>query len=575
MGATAMSDLAVDVVKADGPYDDQRPGTSGLRKRVATFQKGTYLQNFVQAILDAVEETTSGLDKSKPILLSGDGRYFNKQACQIILKMLAANGYKHVIVGTDFLLSTPAVSVLIRSHSATGGIILTASHNPGGPDGDFGVKYNVGNGGAAPESFTDLVFAKSRKISHFKTVHNLPEFDAGKVGKQQILPGFTVEVVDGPAAHAGLLKTIFDFAAIKKFIQDTRFTVLHDSMNGVAGPTALRILVEELGLPRSSVVREKPLEDFGGAHPDPNLTYAPELVQRMGLQPGAAQGPIPDFGAANDGDMDRNMVLGREFFVTPSDSLAIIAAHAARGAIPFYCRTPLRGVARSMPTSSAVDRVAKQLGIPIYEVPTGWKFFCNLMDSGRIGICGEESFGTGSDHIREKDGMWAVLAWLSIMEFNNRDGQRRSVADVVRAHWAEYGRNYYSRYDYEGVESQAADRVFARLRQLIAKPHVGTDYGEFALDIADEFEYKDPVDGSVTRQQGVRFLFTDGSRIIYRLSGTGSVGATIRIYMERYESRPDHLDQATADALKPLVDIALRLSDIAALTKRTEPTVIT
>ncbi|HEU4632169.1 MAG TPA: alpha-D-glucose phosphate-specific phosphoglucomutase [Gemmatimonadaceae bacterium] len=533
------------------PYADQRPGTSGLRKRVPVFRQPHYLENFVQALLD-----TAALPTGSTLVVGGDGRYLNRDAIQVILRMAAANGVARAVVGRDGLLSTPAASHLIRQ-GAAGGIILSASHNPGGPEGDFGIKYNVGNGGPAPERFTDAVAARAAALTHYRTL-DAPDLPLDVVGTHPLGP-MRVDVVDPVADYAALMERLFDFGAIRALFAGG-FRMRYDAMHAVTGPYAREILERRLGAPAGTVVNAEPLPDFGGGHPDPNLTYARELAEAM-FAPDA-----PDFGAASDGDGDRNMVLGRRCFVTPSDSLAILAANAQL--VPGYARG-LAGVARSMPTSQAVDRVARALGIPCYETPTGWKFFGSLLDAGRITLCGEESFGTGSDHVREKDGLWAVLFWLNVLA---RRGQ--PVERIVREHWARFGRNYYTRHDYEAVPTDAARGLMARLRErLPALP--GTALAGARVAAADDFTYVDPVDGSVSAGQGLRVLLDDGGRIVYRLSGTGTEGATLRLYLERYEPGPERLELAPADALRPLVAAALELAELRERTGRDAPTVVT
>jgi phosphoglucomutase len=558
------------ITVATTPYAGQKPGTSGLRKKVVEFQKEHYLENFIQSTFNALPAAEfAGCE----LVVAGDGRYYNKEASKTIIRMAAANGVKSIVTGVNFLMSTPSVSAVIRERKSYGGIILTASHNPGGPTEDFGVKYNCSNGGPAPESVTNAISAITTTITEYKITTASPDIDFSRPGSHDF-EGLKVEVIDAAANYVTLMKSIFDFPALTAFVARDDFSLMYDSMHGVAGPFANEIFVKELGLPASCCINSVPLEDFGGGHPDPNLTYAHELVEAMGL--GKAQlddDKVPDFGAAADGDADRNMVLGRKFFVTPSDSVAIIAANYS--AIP-YLKAGLKGVARSMPTSAALDRVAAKLGLTCFEVPTGWKFFGNLMDAGKMSVCGEESFGTGSDHIREKDGVWAVLAWLSIIEFHNRGngGKLVSVEDIVTRHWAEYGRNYYSRYDYENVESTGAEQLMAHLVEHTTKMTAGkSKLGEFTIATADEFSYTDPVDHSVSTHQGIRFIFSDGSRIVFRLSGTGSVGATIRLYVEKYDNKNTAL--ATKDAIKDLIDIALDLSKMKEFTGREAPTVIT
>ena len=538
------------------PFADQRPGTSGLRKRTRVFQQPHYLENFVQALLEE-----AALQPGQTLVVGGDGRFLNREAVHTIVRMAAGNGITHVVVGRGGLLSTPAASHLIRTgvhgQPAAGGIILSASHNPGGPDGDFGIKYNTGNGGPAPESFTNRVAERAAGLTSYR-VAELPAFDLDVLGVQQ-LGALTLEVVDPVAAYAALMESIFDFAAIRALLA-SGFTMRFDAMHAVTGPYAVEIFERRLGAPAGTVINGVPLPDFGGGHPDPNLTYAPELVKELFGE------NAPDFGAASDGDGDRNMILGQRFFVTPSDSLAVMAANATL--VPAY-RGGLAGVARSMPTSAAVDAVAQKLGSPCYETPTGWKFFGNLLDAGRITLCGEESFGTGSDHVREKDGLWAVLFWLNIVA-----ARGESVQAIVESHWAEYGRNYYTRYDYEGVPTEAANSVMAHLREQLADLP-GKALGGRVVKAADDFSYTDPVDGSVSARQGIRLLFEDGARIVYRLSGTGTEGATIRVYIEARETVTERMGMDTAEALSGWVRSALEVSALVDRTGRSVPTVIT
>ncbi len=537
---------------ATTPFNDQKPGTSGLRKKVTAFQKQHYLENFVQAIFDSISAP-----KSATLVLGGDGRYYNREAIQIILKMAAANGFARVLVGQDGILSTPAASCVIRKYQTYGGIILSASHNPGGPDGDFGIKYNGSNGGPATETVTEAIFAVSKNLAQYRTV-NAPDVDLGKLGEQKV-GDMIVSIIDPVTDYAELMESLFDFAAIRALLAGG-FRIRFDAMHAVTGPYARDIFVNRLGAPASSVMNAVPLPDFGKGHPDPNLTYAHELVEIL------YGDNAPDFGAASDGDGDRNMILGKHFFVNPSDSLALIAANAHL--VPGY-KSGLAGIARSMPTSAAADRVAKALGIPCYETPTGWKFFGNLMDAGKVTLCGEESFGTGSDHVREKDGLWAVLFWLNIVA-----ARKQSVEDIVLEHWAKFGRNVYSRHDYEGIPSDAANGVMKLLKDgFTTLP--GKQFGSYTVDFCDDFSYTDPVDGSVSIGQGIRIIFTDGSRIVFRLSGTGTEGATLRIYLEAFE--PDvskhKLDAQTA--LAELISIALQVTELRARTGRAAPTVIT
>ena len=545
---------------ATTPFTDQKPGTSGLRKRVQVFRQPHYLENFVQSIFDTIAAPPDSV-----LVLGGDGRYYNREAIQIILKMAAANGFGRVLVGRGGILSTPAASCVIRKCRTYGGIILSASHNPGGPDGDFGIKYNTANGGPAPEKVTEAIYAASRQIAQYR-IAAAPDVDLDALGDSS-LGDMMVSVIDPVSDYAELMESLFDFASIRALLAGG-FRIKFDAMHAVTGPYAREIFVNRLGAPADSLINAEPLEDFGGGHPDPNLTYAHELVEAL------YGGDAPDFGAASDGDGDRNMILGRHFFVTPSDSLAILAANAHL--VPGY-KQGLAGIARSMPTSAAADRVAATLGIPCYETPTGWKFFGNLMNAGKVTLCGEESFGTGSDHIREKDGLWAVLFWLNILA-----ARRQSVEAIVREHWARFGRNVYSRHDYEGIPTDAANGVmrllherFAELQACTEQGRGGAQFGHLQVRLCDDFSYTDPVDGSVSTGQGIRILFVDGSRIVFRLSGTGTEGATLRLYLESYE--PDvskhHLD--AQQALATLISIALEISELRQRTGRERPTVIT
>jgi phosphoglucomutase len=542
------------------PFADQKPGTSGLRKKVPVFQQAHYLENFVQSIFDTISAPPGAT-----LVLGGDGRFYNRDAIQVILKMAAANGFRRVLVGKGGILSTPAASCVIRKYRTHGGIILSASHNPGGPDGDFGIKYNTANGGPAPEKITEAIFAASRKISQYR-IADAADIALDRTGDYQI-GSMTVSVIDPVADYAGLMESLFDFGAIRSLL-NSGFRIKFDAMHAVTGPYAREIFLSRLGAPEDSVMNAVPLEDFGKGHPDPNLTYAHELVEILYGE------NAPDFGAASDGDGDRNMILGKHFFVTPSDSLAILAANAHL--VPGY-QQGLAGIARSMPTSAAADRVAKSLGIPSYETPTGWKFFGNLMDAGKVTLCGEESFGTGSDHIREKDGLWAVLFWLNILAV-----RKQSVEAVVRDHWKRFGRNVYSRHDYEDIPSDAANGVmkllqdsFDSLQHSPEQGGNGAKFGHLQVKLCDDFSYTDPVDGSVSTGQGVRIIFTDGSRIVFRLSGTGTGGATLRIYLESFE--PDvskhHLD--AQEVLAELIGIAKQISELRKRTGREKPTVIT
>lgn len=533
-------------------FNDQKPGTSGLRKKVRIFQQPHYTENFVQSVFDSLE----GL-AGKTLVVGGDGRFLNREVIQIVLKMAAANGFGRVLVGKGGILSTPAASHLIRSSGAFGGLVLSASHNPGGPDEDFGIKYNIGNGGPAPEKVTDAIHARSLSIENYRIL-DVGDVDIDSIGTSQ-LGDMTVEVVDPVAGYADLMESLFDFPAIRTMIGEG-FTLSFDAMSAVTGPYAVEIFEKRLGAPAGTVRNAIPLPDFGHHHPDPNLVHAKELYDRM-MAPDA-----PDFGAASDGDGDRNLIIGRHCYVTPSDSLAVLAANAHLA--PGYKRG-LKGIARSMPTSGAADRVAEKLGIPLYETPTGWKFFGNLLDAGMATICGEESAGTGSDHVREKDGIWAVLLWLNILA-----ARRQSVAQIMTRHWATYGRNYYARHDYEGIAKEKADALMAALREkLAALP--GSANGGGTVKSADDFAYTDPTDQSVSRNQGVRVMFEDGSRIVFRLSGTGTEGATLRIYIERYVGNDGDVGLETVDALAPLVRAAQEIADISGFTGMSAPSVIT
>jgi phosphoglucomutase len=539
---------------ASKPFADQRPGTSGLRKKVSLFQQPHYLENFVQAIFDSL----TGY-QGQTLVLGGDGRFYNHHAVQIILKIAAANGFGRVLVGQHGILSTPAASCVIRKHGAFGGIILSASHNPGGPQGDFGIKYNTGNGGPAPEKITEAIYQRSREIRSYHIVDS-DDVPLDSLGTHQ-LEEMRVDVIDSVADYARLMEDLFDFDQIHGLFNSGLFTMRFDAMHAVTGPYAHFILEERLGAPPNTVMNGTPLEDFGGGHPDPNLTYATDLVAAMngGLR-------SPDFGAASDGDGDRNMILGRNCFVTPSDSLAILTDHAMR--VPGYA-SGLAGVARSMPTSAAVDHVAERLGIPCYETPTGWKFFGNLLDAGAVTLCGEESFGTGSNHVREKDGLWAVLFWLNILAI-----RRQPVEEILREHWARYGRNFYTRHDYEGVDSNRAQELIHDLRARLAGLQ-GKGFDVYRVMQADDYSYSDPVDHSVSTGQGLRILFENGSRIVYRLSGTGTEGATLRVYIEAYERDVSRHHEETQQYLAPLIQIADRIAAIGERTGRSAPTVIT
>ncbi len=547
-----MSDTVSVKTVATTPFEGQRPGTSGLRKKVKVFAQPHYLENFVQSIFDSLEGFAG-----QTLVVGGDGRYHNRTAVQTILKMAAANGFGRVKVGQGGILSTPAVSCIIRKHKAFGGIVLSASHNPGGPDEDFGIKYNVSAGGPAPEKVTEAIYARTQAIAEYR-IAEAPDVDLDRLGETR-LGDMVVEVVDPVADYAELMETLFDFPAIRALFAGG-FRLCFDAMHAVTGPYAREILEGRLGAPAGTVINGTPLEDFGGGHPDPNLVHAHDLVAAM------ESADAPDMGAASDGDGDRNMILGRGIYVTPSDSLAILTANAHLA--PGYAGG-VAGVARSMPTSRAADRVAEKMGIPAFETPTGWKFFGTLLDAGKVTLCGEESFGTGSDHVREKDGLWAVLLWLNVVA---RRGE--SIAAIVRGHWAEYGRTYYSRHDYEGIDSDGADRLMAHLRATVPGL-VGQTVAGREVVLGDDFAYTDPVDGSTAARQGIRIGFADGARIVYRLSGTGTAGATLRVYIERYEPDAARHDLDPQEALADLIAAAGQLAEIAGNTGRDAPSVIT
>lgn len=534
------------------PIEGQKPGTSGLRKKVTVFQQPHYLENFVQSVFDSIGDFSG-----KTLVVGGDGRFYNRQAIQIILKMAAANGFGKIIVGQGGILSTPAASCIIRKRKAFGGLILSASHNPGGPTEDFGIKYNISAGGPAPEKVTEAIYARTQEISRYKIVETA-DIDLESVGTQMIGP-MQIDVVDPVADYAELMETLFDFPAIRALFA-SGFRMRMDSMHAVTGPYAKAILEKNLGAEAGSVINGIPLEDFGKGHPDPNLVYAAELVKMMWGD------NAPDLGAASDGDGDRNMILGKHFYVTPSDSLAVLAANAHL--VPAYAKG-IAGVARSMPTSQAADRVAAALKIPCFETPTGWKFFGNLMDAGKVTLCGEESFGTGSDHVREKDGLWAILLWLNILAV-----RRQSVEQIVTEHWKTYGRNYYTRHDYEALDSKTAETLMQRLRDMTPRL-AGQSLNGNKIALADDFSYTDPIDHSISAKQGIRVLFEDGSRIVYRLSGTGTEGATLRIYIERFEPASANHDRETQDVLSDLIIIARDMAELEKRTGRKEPDVIT
>ncbi|TAN47976.1 MAG: alpha-D-glucose phosphate-specific phosphoglucomutase [Rhodospirillales bacterium] len=539
------------------PFEGQKPGTSGLRKKVKVFEQPHYLENFVGSVFDVLANETPEGFADKTLVVGGDGRYHNKVAIVTILKMAAAAGFGHVLVGAGGILSTPAVSCVIRKNKAFGGFVLSASHNPGGPSEDFGIKYNNASGAPAPEKLTEAVFARTKSIAQYKILDAaVPSIDAPCRFE---LGGTGVEVIDPVADYAELMERLFDFDRIRAWIK-AGHRIAFDAMSAVTGPYAVEILERRLGAAKGAVMNAQPLEDFGGGHPDPNLVHAHDLVLLMNGK------DAPDLGAASDGDGDRNMILGPGFFVTPSDSLAVIAEHAT--VAPGYAGG-LKGVARSMPTSGAVDLVAKALGIPCYETPTGWKFFGNLLDAGKASLCGEESFGTGSDHVREKDGLWAVLMWLNMLAATGQ-----SVGDLVRAHWKRFGRTFYSRHDWEAIPSDIADLMMADLRAgLPVLP--GKAVAGLTVEGADDFSYTDPVDGSVSAKQGVRVLFTDGARVVFRLSGTGTEGATLRVYFERPVLDLGKHGADTQVTLNDLILAADELAGIKARTGRGQPTVIT
>jgi phosphoglucomutase len=534
------------------PFEGQKPGTSGLRKKVKVFQQALYLENFVQALFDTLPKA-DGLT----LVLGGDGRYHNRAAVQTILRMASAKGYARVLVGQGGILSTPAVSAVIRCYGASGGIVLSASHNPGGPDGDFGIKYNISNGGPAPEQLTNAVFSKSAEIYtiHTSDAVDIPLDELGTYALETMI----VEVIDPVADYAQLMRGLFDFDAIRQLFQGG-FRLRFDAMSAVCGPYAKAILEGELGAPMGTVVNAVPLEDFGGLHPDPNPVNAQDLIEHM------FAADAPDMGAASDGDADRNMVVGRGFLVSPSDSLAVMAMFATK--VRGY-QSGLAGVARSMPTSTAADRVAKSLNIPCFETPTGWKFFGTLLDAGRVTLCGEESYGTGSSHIREKDGLWAVLYWLNLLAVTGE-----SVESLVRGLWTKHGRCVYSRHDYENIPIESAEGMMIKLRAMLPTL-AGTTVNQLPVALADDFAYTDPVDGSVSSKQGIRIILQDGSRVVFRLSGTGTEGATLRIYLERHEPDPQRHDIPVQVALKPLVDLAETLAAVRATTGMDLPTVMT
>ena len=534
------------------PYNDQKSGTAGLRKKVAVFQQPHYLENFLQSIFDI----ETGL-RGKTLIIGGDGRYYNREAIFTAIAMAAANGVARVVVGQGGLLSTPAASHLIRLHKAGGGFLFTASHNPAGPDGDFGIKFNVTGGGQAPEGLTTRIYEHSKTIQRYRVAEGL-NLDLDRRGLQK-LEEMDIEVVDCVEDYSVLMQSLFDFERIRDWFKKGG-SLRFDAMHAVTGPYAQRILVEQLGAPSTTIMNACPLEDFGGGHPDPNLIYAKHLVD---LVNSAAS---PDLAAASDGDGDRNMILGRGIFISPGDSLAMLAAHLDK--LPGY-RGGLKGLARSMPTCRAVDQVAKALKVEFHETPTGWKFFANLLDAGRLTLCGEESFGTSSSHTREKDGLWAVLAWLNVLAVTGL-----SVREIAAQHWRHFGRHYFARHDYEGLSASAATSVTQSLADATA--HLpGKTYGDWTVTQADEFSYRDPVDGSIAINQGLRVVFGDAARIVLRLSGTGTEGATLRLYLERYEQLETALAWETDGALAPLVNAAEQIARIGELTGRKAPNVVT
>ncbi|MCK5725319.1 MAG: alpha-D-glucose phosphate-specific phosphoglucomutase [Thiotrichaceae bacterium] len=534
------------------PFSDQAPGTSGLRKDVKTFKSEHYLCNFIQSLFNCLD-LSSG---KQTLVLGGDGRYFNPEAIQIILKMAAANGVKKILLGKNGILSTPAASTIIRKYQTLGGILLTASHNPGGPNGDFGVKYNISNGGPAPESLTDKIFAESQQISQY-FIDDGHDIDMTQCNVHT-LANMSIEIIDPVKDYADQMESIFNFSCIKGMIGSGSFTMVFDAMHAVTGPYATEILGQRLGLDAASITNAKPSPNFGGGHPDPSLTTAKALVNTMFNESHA-----PNFGAASDGDGDRHMILGDYFFVNPSDSLAILAANAH--CIPHYKKIGVKGIARSMPTSQAADQVAKKMQIPIYETPTGWKFFGNLLDNDKITFCGEESFGGGANHIREKDGLWAVLFWLNLIA-----AKHDSVENIVRKHWAEYGRNYYSRHDYEAITLEQGEEIMAHLRHRLPLL-TGTQLdNNLTISQADDFTYIDPIDSSVSQHQGIRIIFENQSRIVYRLSGTGTQGATLRIYIERYEQDSKLHDLDIQETLKDLIMHSLQIAEVQKMTGRSK-----
>lgn len=539
-------------------FDDQKPGTSGLRKKVSAFQQAGYLENFVQAVFNTIAPC-----EGKTLVIGGDGRFYNRPATQTIIRMAAANGFARLLIGQGGILSTPAASCVIRKYKACGGIILSASHNPGGPNGDFGIKFNGENGGPATETVSNTIYQHTLDINDYKTIE-AEDINLDQLGVQNLnvtnLAGTEIEIIDPVTDYADLMESLFDFKSMRLLLANGQFRMCFDAMHAVTGPYAKEILEKRLGAAAGTVINGVPLEDFGGRHPDPNLVHAHELVTLLN-----GDDPL-DFGAASDGDGDRNMVHGKGFYLNPCDSLAVLAANAHL--VPAYA-DGIAGVARSMPTSRAVDRVAAALKVDCFETPTGWKFFGNLLDAGKITLCGEESFGTGSSHVREKDGLWAVLCWLNIIAV-----KKQPLCSIVRSHWAQYGRDYFTRHDFEALNSEQAQQMIADLRQRLDSL-AGQSINDLLIESADDFHYLDPIDGSETSGQGIRIFFTNGSRIVLRLSGTGTEGATLRVYLDSFQNDPTMLSQDTQKALKPLIDAANELVGITRNTGRDKPDVIT
>ncbi len=541
------------IEKTTRPFSGQKPGTSGLRKKVTEFQQPGYLENFVQSIFNTIAPCLG-----KTLVVGGDGRFYNREAIQTIIKMAAANGFARLLVGQSGILSTPAASCVIRKYRTDGGIVLSASHNPGGPEEDFGIKFNATNGGPAAESLTEAIYQQTLQIQQYQIL-DVEDTDIDQIGSYQI-GNTTVEVIDAVSDYADLMQSLFDFPAMSALLKGGNFRMCFDAMHAVTGPYAREILENRLGALQGTVINALPLEDFGGGHPDPNQVHAHELIQRTQGAHGV------DFGAASDGDGDRNMVLGHNFYINPCDSLAILAANAHL--IPGYANG-ISGVARSMPTSRAADRVAENMGVECYETPTGWKFFGNLLDAGKITLCGEESFGTGSDHVREKDGLWAVLFWLNLIAV-----RKQSVAEIVLQHWARFGRDFFTRHDYEGVDSDRAQQMIQRLRDNLPQL-AGQQFAGLSVESADDFSYQDPVDGSVSSAQGIRIFLSNGGRIVLRLSGTGTQGATLRVYLDCYQQDPALFSQDPQQALADLIAAAEQIAGISEATGRTQPDVIT